>query len=145
MAIEIKVPTLGESVTEATRRALAQEAGRHRRMDDPLVELETDKVTLEVNAPAAGTLDELLVAEGATVDVGAMLGRIAEGARNPPAAAKPAAAPKPAGRHRAANPLRAAPMAAESARPLRSRGAQAASRTGLDAEPRSPAPARMAA
>jgi 2-oxoglutarate dehydrogenase E2 component (dihydrolipoamide succinyltransferase) len=89
MATEIKVPTLGESVTEATVARWLKQPGDTVAMDDPLVELETDKVTLEVNAPAAGTLSEVLVAEGANVGVGAVLGVIGEGGAK--AAAKPAA------------------------------------------------------
>jgi 2-oxoglutarate dehydrogenase E2 component (dihydrolipoamide succinyltransferase) len=88
MATEIKVPTLGESVTEATVARWLKHPGDTVAMDDPLVELETDKVTLEVNAPAAGTLTEVLADEGANVAVGAVLGRIGEGAAK--AAAKPA-------------------------------------------------------
>ena len=91
MAIDIKVPALGESVTEASVGRWLKKAGDFVNMDDPLVEIETDKVTLEVNAPAAGTLAEIVAEEGATVNVGAILGHIAEGKA---AAAKPAAAPK---------------------------------------------------
>ncbi len=95
MATEIKVPTLGESVTEATVAKWMKQAGDGVAVDEPLVELETDKVTLEVNAQTAGTLAEIMVAEGATVEVGAILGMIAEGAVAAPAA--PAlAAPAPA-------------------------------------------------
>ncbi|HLI19569.1 MAG TPA: 2-oxoglutarate dehydrogenase complex dihydrolipoyllysine-residue succinyltransferase [Stellaceae bacterium] len=83
MATEIKVPTLGESVTEATIARWLKQPGDTVAMDDPLVELETDKVTLEVNAPAAGTLTEVLFPEGANVGVGAILGRIGEGAAKP--------------------------------------------------------------
>src|SRR5580692_11495974 len=104
MATEIKVPTLGESVTEATVARWLKHPGDTVAMDDPLVELETDKVTLEVNAPAAGTLTDVLAAEGANVAVGAVLGRIGEGASTAvrekaaaaPIAAKPASAPPPA-------------------------------------------------
>jgi len=107
MATEIKVPVLGESVTEATVARWLKQPGDTVAMDDPLVELETDKVTLEVNAPAAGTLTEVLAAEGSNVGVGAILGRIGDGAVKPapakaapaaaaPVAAKPAAAPAPA-------------------------------------------------
>jgi 2-oxoglutarate dehydrogenase E2 component (dihydrolipoamide succinyltransferase) len=93
MASEIKVPTLGESVTEATVARWLKKPGEAVAMDDPLVELETDKVTLEVNAPAAGVLSEILAPEGANVAVGAVLGRIGEGAAKPaaPAKAQPAA------------------------------------------------------
>src|SRR5690348_7369763 len=98
MASEIKVPTLGESVTEATVARWLKKPGDSVAMDDPLVELETDKVTLEVNAPAAGVLAEIVAAEGANVAVGAVLGRIGDGAAKPAAAAKvqPAAAPSEA-------------------------------------------------
>ncbi|HEV8026588.1 MAG TPA: 2-oxoglutarate dehydrogenase complex dihydrolipoyllysine-residue succinyltransferase [Stellaceae bacterium] len=89
MASEIKVPTLGESVTEATVARWLKKVGDSVAMDDPLVELETDKVTLEVNAPAAGTLAEIIVGEGANVAVGALLGRIGEGAAKATPAAKP--------------------------------------------------------
>ena len=92
MATEIKVPTLGESVTEATVARWLKHPGDTVAMDDPLVELETDKVTLEVNAPAAGTLTDVLAAEGANVAVGAVLGRIGEGA---PAAVREKAAAAP--------------------------------------------------
>lgn len=80
MATEIRVPALGESVTEATVAKWIRQAGEGVAADEPLVELETDKVTLEVNAPAAGTLAEITIAEGATVEVGALLGVVAEGA-----------------------------------------------------------------
>src|SRR5260370_37072454 len=90
MATDIKVPTLGESVTEATVARWLKKIGDAVAMDDPLVELETDKVTLEVNAPAAGTLSEIAVPEGSNVAVGAVLGRIGEEA---PKAAAPGRAP----------------------------------------------------
>jgi len=94
MATDIKVPALGESVTEATVARWLKKIGDAVAMDDPLVELETDKVTLEVNAPAAGTLAEIAVPEGSNVAVGAVLGRIGEGAAKAaaPARAQPAAA-----------------------------------------------------
>ena len=74
MATEIKVPTLGESVTEATVARWLKPLGAAVAVDDPLVELETDKVTLEVNATAAGTLSEITAPEGTNVAVGAVLG-----------------------------------------------------------------------
>ena len=92
MATEIKVPALGESVNEATVARWLKKVGDAVAMDDPLVELETDKVTLEVNAPAAGTLAEIAAPEGANVAVGALLGRIGEAAAKAAAAAKPVAA-----------------------------------------------------
>jgi 2-oxoglutarate dehydrogenase E2 component (dihydrolipoamide succinyltransferase) len=91
---EIRVPTLGESVTEATIGRWFKKAGEAVAVDEPLVELETDKVTIEVPAPSAGTLGEIIAKDGETVAVGALLGQINDGA----AAAKPApaTAPKPA-------------------------------------------------
>src|SRR5579884_465737 len=91
MPTEIKVPALGESVTEATVARWLKQPGDAVARDEPLVELETDKVTLEVPAPAAGTLGEIIAAEGANVPVGAVLGTIADGAAapHPPAAAGP--------------------------------------------------------
>src|SRR5204862_8272545 len=100
---EIRVPTLGESVTEATIGKWFKKPGDPVAVDEPLVELETDKVTIEVPAPAAGTLGEISAKDGETVAVGALLGQIKEGAgAAKPAAAKPSAAaaadakPKPA-------------------------------------------------
>ncbi len=89
MATEIRVPTLGESVTEATIGKWFKKPGDAIKADEPLVELETDKVTLEVNAPAAGVLGEITAKEGETVGVNALLGMIAAGG----AAAVPSAAP----------------------------------------------------
>ncbi|GAB2186175.1 2-oxoglutarate dehydrogenase complex dihydrolipoyllysine-residue succinyltransferase [Roseibium sp. LAB1] len=91
MATEIRVPTLGESVSEATIAQWFKKPGDAVSQDEPLVELETDKVTVEVPAPAAGTLESIVVKEGDTVEVGALLGQIAEGAAAP--AAKAEAAP----------------------------------------------------
>ena len=80
MATEIRVPTLGESVSEATIGKWFKKVGDAVKVDEPLCELETDKVTLEVNAPAAGVLAEIVARDGETVGVGALLGQIAEGA-----------------------------------------------------------------
>jgi 2-oxoglutarate dehydrogenase E2 component (dihydrolipoamide succinyltransferase) len=101
MALEIKVPTLGESVTEATVAKWLRSVGDAVAADEPLVELETDKVTVEVNAPASGTLSEIKADAGVTVEVGALLGSLTEGAapaRKAPQAGtpKPAAAAQPA-------------------------------------------------
>jgi 2-oxoglutarate dehydrogenase E2 component (dihydrolipoamide succinyltransferase) len=107
MSIEIKVPAMGESVTEATVARWFKKEGDAVKRDEPLCELETDKVTVEVPSPADGALESISAKDGATVGVGAVLGAIAEGvagkaaavpAANPDAAApKPqAAAPKPA-------------------------------------------------
>jgi 2-oxoglutarate dehydrogenase E2 component (dihydrolipoamide succinyltransferase) len=83
MATEIRVPTLGESVTTATVARWLKQAGDTVAADEPLVELETDKVTVEVNAPSAGTLAETVAAAGDEVAVGALLGMLAEGAGTP--------------------------------------------------------------
>ena len=89
MATEIRVPTLGESVTEATVGKWFKKAGDAIAADEPVVELETDKVTIEVPAPAAGSLSEITVKEGETVEVGALLGMIGEAeAQAAPAAQK---------------------------------------------------------
>jgi len=93
MTVEVNVPTLGESVTEATVGKWTKSPGDAVAMDEALVELETDKVTIEVNAPAAGTLGAIAAQEGETVAVGALLATIQEGAAPAKAAAKPAAAP----------------------------------------------------
>ena len=98
MATEIRVPTLGESVTEATVGQWFKQAGDAVTADEPLVELETDKVTVEVPAPASGVLSEIVVKAGDTVAVGSVLGAIAEGdGKVKPAPVKAAAAaPQPA-------------------------------------------------
>jgi 2-oxoglutarate dehydrogenase E2 component (dihydrolipoamide succinyltransferase) len=112
MAIDIKVPTLGESVTEATLAKWYKKAGDAVAVDEPLCELETDKVTVEVSAPSAGVLAELSVGEGETVAVGAVIGRLNEGgggaAKAAPAAA-PATAPAPAPEKKAPAPAATAP------------------------------------
>src|SRR5215831_15472928 len=93
---EIRVPTLGESVTEATIGRWFKKAGEQVAVDEPLVELETDKVTIEVPAPAAGVLSEIAAKDGETVAVGALLGQIKDGAAAAKAAAPAAARPAPA-------------------------------------------------
>src|SRR5512136_1672869 len=97
---DIRVPTLGESVTEATVGKWFKQPGDAVAVDEPLVELETDKVTLVVPAPAAGVLSDIAVKNGDTVAVGALLGQIKEGAAAAPKATaptpKPAETPKPA-------------------------------------------------
>src|SRR5215472_5573971 len=114
---EIRVPTLGESVTEATIGRWFKKAGDPVAVDEPLVELETDKVTIEVPAPSAGTLGEIIAQDGETVAVGALLGQINEGA--PGAAAKRPAAAQAAKPAAAAVPP-AAPAAAPKAPPAES-------------------------
>src|SRR3954470_13659966 len=86
MTIEIKVPAMGESVTEATVSRWFKKEGESVARDEPLLELETDKVTVEVPAPAAGAIESISVQAGATVQVGAVLGSIAEGAAGKTAA-----------------------------------------------------------
>ncbi len=124
MATEIRVPTLGESVSEATIGKWFKKPGDVVKADEPLVELETDKVTLEVNAPASGVLAEIAAKDGETVTPGALLGQIAEGVAGAAAAAPKSAAPAPA---KAAAP------------------APAAAPTGGTAMPPSPAAAKIAA
>ncbi|PRD44424.1 dihydrolipoyllysine-residue succinyltransferase [Phyllobacterium phragmitis] len=118
MATEIRVPTLGESVSEATIGKWFKKAGDAIAVDEPLVELETDKVTVEVPAPAAGSLSEITAKEGDTVEVGALLGMIEAGgaAAAPAKKAEPKAAeaPKPAAAAPAAAPAAAASDAATS-------------------------------
>ena len=96
MATDITVPQLGESVTEATVAAWIKQEGEAVKADEPLVELETDKVTLEVPAPAAGVLTEILAQEGDTVEVSALLGRIDESAKATATAPAPKKEPAPA-------------------------------------------------
>ncbi len=119
MAIEIRVPALGESITEATVGKWFKKAGESVQADEPLVELETDKVTLEVNAPSPGVLTEIVAETGQTVAIGALLGQVAAGA-------SPARAPAPA--------AKAAPAAAAASPP--------AARTAM---PPAPAAAKIAA
>jgi len=105
MSVEIIVPTLGESVSDATVARWIKKAGDAVAADEPVVELETDKVTLEVPSPVAGRLDDIVAAEGATVEVGTLLARVAEGAAGAPtekASTKPA---KPAAAQPAAQPV----------------------------------------
>jgi 2-oxoglutarate dehydrogenase E2 component (dihydrolipoamide succinyltransferase) len=90
---EIRVPALGESVTEATIGKWFKQPGEAVAVDEPLVELETDKVTIEVPAPAAGVLADIAAKDGDTVAVGAVLGQIKEGAAGAAAKAAPAATP----------------------------------------------------
>jgi 2-oxoglutarate dehydrogenase E2 component (dihydrolipoamide succinyltransferase) len=108
---EIRVPALGESVTEATIGKWFKQPGEAVAVDEPLVELETDKVTIEVPAPAAGVLADIAAKDGDTVAVGAVLGQIKEGAAG--AAEKSAPAAKPS----AASPPQAAAKPTPSAVP----------------------------
>ena len=110
---EIRVPTLGESVTEATIGKWFKKAGDAVAVDEPLVELETDKVTIEVPAPSAGTLGEIIAKDGETVAVGALLGQITDGAAPAAKPAAPAAQAAPA----AAPAAAAAPAPAQAKAP----------------------------
>jgi 2-oxoglutarate dehydrogenase E2 component (dihydrolipoamide succinyltransferase) len=110
--VDIVVPALGESVTEATVAKWFKNVGDHVEVDEPLVELETDKVAVEVNAQSAGVLDEIVASSGAEVGVGAVLGRIAEGASTGKAPAKAAAAAQAA-----PVPAQQAPQAVKAAAP----------------------------
>jgi 2-oxoglutarate dehydrogenase E2 component (dihydrolipoamide succinyltransferase) len=125
MTIEIKVPAMGESVTEATISKWFKKEGDAVKRDEPLLELETDKVTVEVPSPADGAIESISAQAGATVQVGALLGAIAEGkagaapaAKAPPAAAAApkVEAPKPAASAPAAPQAAAAAVAMPSAK-----------------------------
>lgn len=133
MAIEITVPTLGESVADATVARWIKTTGDAVAADEPVVELETDKVTLEVPAPAAGTLGEILAAEGATVEVGASLAMLNEGAA--PAAPAPEAPAKSA-------PAKSAPASPAPATPAPVPAAPAAA-SAAAGMPLSPAVRRL--
>ncbi|HTW69078.1 MAG TPA: 2-oxoglutarate dehydrogenase complex dihydrolipoyllysine-residue succinyltransferase [Acetobacteraceae bacterium] len=135
MATEIKVPTLGESVTSATVARWMKHEGDSVAADEPLVELETDKVTVEVNAPSAGVLTSVAAAEGAEVAVGALLATLEDGVKaaappTPPSRTasppqvrqEPPAAPRPAPQPAPAAPA-PAPELATSARPAPGRAA----------------------
>ncbi len=129
---EIRVPTLGESVTEATIGKWFKKAGDSVAVDEPLVELETDKVTIEVPAPAAGVLTDVAVKDGDTVAVGALLGAIKEGAGATPA--KPAAKAAEAAPQAAPPPKSApAPKAPAADVPLAPSVRKIAAETGMDA------------
>jgi 2-oxoglutarate dehydrogenase E2 component (dihydrolipoamide succinyltransferase) len=133
---EIRVPTLGESVTEATIGRWFKKAGDAVAVDEPLVELETDKVTIEVPAPSAGTLGEISAKDGETVAVGALLGQIYDGAAG--AAARPAAAPAAAKAAAAAPPppaaaAPAAPKAPPADAPLAPSVRKLSAESGVDA------------
>ena len=112
MATEIRVPTLGESITEATVGKWFKQRGDAVKADEPLVELETDKVTLEVNAPGPGVLSEVSAQTGETVSIGALLGAVSPGSAAASAPAK-AEASAPASKPSAATAMPPAPSAAK--------------------------------
>jgi 2-oxoglutarate dehydrogenase E2 component (dihydrolipoamide succinyltransferase) len=110
MATEIRVPTLGESITEATVGKWFKHQGESVKADEPLVELETEKVTLEVNAPSAGILSEIAVQTGETVTIGALLGSLGAGAATVSSPAKAEVAAKAEAATPAAKPTSATSM-----------------------------------
>ena len=129
MSIEIRVPTLGESVTEATVGKWFKKTGDAVTAEEPLVELETDKVTVEVPAPASGVMGEIIVAQGATVAVGSLLAALRDGASGGAASAKAPEAAAPA----APKPTpAAAPQAAPSSMPPSPAARKALAESGLD-------------
>src|SRR4051794_12829459 len=132
---DIRVPTLGESVTEATIGKWFKKPGDAVSVDEPLVELETDKVTIEVPAPAAGTLAEIAAKDGDTVAVGALLGQIKDGAgaaKGAPAKAAPAAEARPSGAAAKPAPAAEPPKIVASDAPLAPSVRRVASETGVD-------------
>jgi 2-oxoglutarate dehydrogenase E2 component (dihydrolipoamide succinyltransferase) len=132
---EIRVPTLGESITEATIGRWFKHPGDAVAVDEPLVELETEKVTIEVPAPAAGVLSEIAAKDGETVAVGALLGQIKEGAgaaATKPPAATPAAKEPPAAKPAAPAAKPSPPRVAAADAPLAPSVRKIAAETGLD-------------
>ena len=127
---DIRVPTLGESVTEATVGKWFKQPGEAVAVDEPLVELETDKVTLEVPAPAAGVLSDIVAKTGETVAVAALLGQITDGAG---AAVAPAKAAPPAAKAPEAPKPASAPAPAPAAMPLPPSVRKMAAESGIDA------------
>jgi 2-oxoglutarate dehydrogenase E2 component (dihydrolipoamide succinyltransferase) len=107
---DIRVPTLGESVTEATIGKWFKQAGDAVAVDEPLVELETDKVTIEVPSPAAGVLTEIAAKDGETVAVGALLGQIRDGAGAVPGKPEPKVESKAESKPEKPNPAVATSM-----------------------------------
>ena len=136
MSIQIKVPAMGESVTEATVSKWFKKQGDAVKRDEPLLELETDKVTVEVPAPADGSIESISVEEGATVQVGAVLGAIAEGAKGaaaaPVTAKTSAAAAKPAPAKPAAKTEAAKPAASTTSAPIMPSVRRIAEESGVD-------------
>ena len=132
MAIEIKVPALGESVTEATVGQWFKKPGDAVNADEPLVELETDKVTVEVPAPAAGVMGDIKVAQGATVAIGAVLGSINDGGAS---AGSGASGEARASTSRPITTPLVAPKSAPAARPAPTAEPRAEARSGMPPAP----------
>lgn len=133
MATEIRVPTLGESVSEATVGTWFKKVGDVIKADEPLVELETDKVTIEVPAPASGVLSEIVAQAGETVGLDALLGQISAGGAGAAAAAPPAA------------PVKAAEPAAAALAPVAAAASASASSASVSSMPPAPAASKMLA
>ena len=149
MSIDIKVPAMGESVTEATVARWFKKEGDAVKRDEPLLELETDKVTVEVPAPADGAIESISVQAGATVQVGALLGAIAEGKAGKAAAPAAAASCRPSrrGAQDRSCPSRRRSLPHRHRKPMHPqcrRPAASPKKAGIPPPP-SPAPARMAA
>ena len=131
MTVDIKVPAMGESVTEATVARWFKKEGDEVKRDEPLLELETDKVTVEVPAPADGAIESITVKAGDTVQVGALLGAIAEGkAGNASAPAAKVEASKPETPKPAA-PAPAAPAAPKADAPAMPSARRLAEESGI--------------
>ncbi len=137
MNVDVKVPTLGESITQATVARWLKQPGEAVAQDEPLVELETDKVTVEVPAPTAGVLAEVLAEEGAEVEVGALIARLEEGAKTSTAAPPPAGKAKQAGHE--------APATAGEPPRAREQEQHAEAPASASGEPGTPQPATQAA
>ncbi len=133
MATDIRVPTLGESVSEATIGRWFKKAGDAVKADEPILELETDKVTLEVNAPAAGVLAEITAKDGDTVEPGGLLGQITEGGGA-------SASAKAEGKTATAEARATAPAEGAKGAPASSRAAAAAGSSNGSADPKGPNP-----
>ena len=141
MSIEIRVPALGESVTEATVGKWFKQAGESVNADEPLVELETDKVTVEVPAPASGVLGDILVKSGSTVAVGSLLAALRDGAAKTSSASAPqsapsapkAAPPPPRPQHQAAQPAASTPSSAAATPPPAPAARKALEEAGFEA------------
>ncbi len=129
MTIDIRVPVLGESVTEATVGKWYKKPGDAVKADEPLVELETDKVAIEVPAPANGIMGDILVQQGMTVAVGTILAGLKEGAAAPAAKAAPTVAPTAPAPVRAPAP---APVQAKTDMPPSPAARKALEEAGLD-------------
>jgi 2-oxoglutarate dehydrogenase E2 component (dihydrolipoamide succinyltransferase) len=136
MSIEIRVPTLGESVTEATVGKWFKQAGDPVKADEPLVELETDKVTVEVPSPASGVLGDILVKSGSTVAVGSLLAALRDGTANASAAPRAAPSsppPQPQPEHVATRPADVLPGANTATPPPPPAARKALAETGIEA------------